>query len=92
MNIKCIKKTLSRFGAAFNIQETPSTPELEDIAQAIKDLDFGSYSSDKKNMRGDMFSLGNDLKNSLTKPRKDLVVGNAYLFNKVWDVKPNKTD
>lgn len=80
MNIKCIKKTLSRFGAAFNIQETPSTPELEDIAQAIKDLDFGSYSSDKKNMRGDMFSLGNDLKKFSNEAKERLGRGECLSF------------
>lgn len=80
MNRKCIVKTLSRFGAAFNIQGTPSTPELEDIAQAIKDLDFGNYSSDKKNMRGDMYFLGNDFKKSTKEAKEKLQRGECLSF------------
>lgn len=80
MNKKCIIQTLSRFGAAFNIQETPSIPELEDIAQAIKDLDFGDYSSDKKNMRRDIYSLGTDFKKSTNEAKDKLHHGECLSF------------
>lgn len=80
MNRKCIIKTFSRFGAAFNIQEPPSIPELEDIAKAIKDMDFGDYSSDKKNIRRDVYSLGNDFKKSTKEAKEKFQRGECLSF------------
>lgn len=80
MKKKCIIKTLSRLGVAFNIKKTPSTPELEEWAKMIEDLDFGDSSSDRKNMRGDLCALGNDFKKSTKEAQVKLQRGECLSF------------
>ena len=80
MNKRCIKRLASKFGVAFDLRETPSNPELEDIMNSIRSLTFDDVATGKKNMREDMERVRSGFRKSANEAQRKLQNGECLSF------------
>lgn len=72
MSIMPLRKLLSVTVNAFYIRRTPDVPDMVDLLEQIRSLDFDDISKGKENLRGDSMKLRNDFMKATMEAKRKL--------------------